>query len=61
LANALGAMVTQTLENLRTFGPKSHVGRLSEGGLNSLPEFSPSAYLTDNPLSRLTRIPRQSA
>jgi len=33
LANALGAMVTQTLDNLQTFGPKSHVSRLSAGGL----------------------------
>jgi hypothetical protein len=35
LANALGALVTKTLENEETFGPKSHVGQLSEGWLNS--------------------------
>ena len=31
LAHTLCAVVTQTLENLQTFGPKSHVGRRSEG------------------------------
>jgi hypothetical protein len=31
LAKALGAMVTKTLENQKTFGPQSHVGLCSEG------------------------------
>src|SRR5262245_4750473 len=30
-AHALAAVLTQTLENLSTFLPKSHVGRCSEG------------------------------
>src|SRR5262249_13676296 len=34
-SHTLRAMVTQTLENPDAFGPKSHVGRFSEGGLNS--------------------------
>ena|SRR2546428_2967391 len=35
LANALGAMITKTLENPEAFVPKSHVGRFSEESLNS--------------------------
>src|SRR4051794_7379675 len=34
-AHTLRAILTQTRENLEAFLPKSHVGRLSEGGLNS--------------------------
>ena len=34
-AHTLPTVVTKTLENLEAFLPKSHVGRLSEGGLNS--------------------------
>src|SRR5262245_8061899 len=34
-AHALPAVVTKTLENPDAFLPKSHVGRLSEGCLNS--------------------------
>ena len=41
LANALGALVTKTLENEETFGPKSHVGQLSEGWLNSCRNSAP--------------------
>src|SRR5215510_9459381 len=40
-AHTLLAMLTQTLENLKTFLPKSHVGRLSEGGLNSCRNSAP--------------------
>ena len=54
--SGLAAVLTKTLENLKTFVPKSHVGLCSEGCLNSSPEFSPSAYLTDTSLSRLKRI-----
>jgi hypothetical protein len=56
VAYALAAVLTKTFENLKTFVPKSHVGLCSEGCLNSSPEFSPSAYLTDTSLSRLKRI-----
>src|SRR5882672_10343840 len=35
------AVVTQTVENPQAFGPKSHVGRLSEGGLNSCRNSAP--------------------
>jgi hypothetical protein len=31
LTHALGIMVTKTLENPQTFGPKSHVSRCAEG------------------------------
>ena len=41
LANALLATVTQTLDNLKAFIPKSHVGRLSEGCLNSCRNSAP--------------------
>src|SRR5262249_14075277 len=34
-SHTLRAMVTKMLENPDAFGPKSHVGRFSEGGLNS--------------------------
>ena len=40
-AHALPAVVTQTFENLEAFGPKSHVGRLSVGGLNSCRHSAP--------------------
>ncbi len=35
VSNALLTVFTQTLDNLKTFDPKSHVGQSSEGGLNS--------------------------
>src|SRR5882672_5253583 len=35
LSNALLRIVTKRVENQKTFGPKSHVGRSSEGWLNS--------------------------
>jgi hypothetical protein len=35
LANTLCAVVTETLANPQTFGPKSHVGLYSERGRNS--------------------------
>src|SRR2546425_4835752 len=35
LANALRGVVTKSVENPQAFGPKSHVGRSSDGWLNS--------------------------
>ena len=56
-AHTLCTVLPKTVENPQTFGPKCHVGQCSERVTELLLEFSPSAYLTDAPLSRLTRIP----
>ena len=59
-AHTLCTVLPKTVENPQTFGPKCHVGQCSERVTELLLEFSPSAYLTDAPLSRHTRIPTQS-
>jgi hypothetical protein len=57
LANALFAIVPKTLENAKTFVPKSHVGPVLYKVAELSPEFSSSKYMTDTQVSRLKRIP----
>jgi len=52
VSNALGGIVTQTLENLQAFVPKSHVGPVLRRVTELVAEFSSSAYTTDTELSR---------
>src|SRR5262245_11547238 len=47
VSNALGGIVTQTLENPQAFVPKSHVGPVLRRVTELVAEFSPSAYTTD--------------
>src|SRR5512145_133543 len=57
VSDALGGIVTQTLENPQTFIPKCHVGPVLRRVTELVAEFSPSAYTTDTRLSRVKRIP----
>lgn len=57
-AHALPAVVTETLENLEAFSPKSHVGLSSERCLlNSWRNSDFPGYMTDTLLSRIKPIP----